>query len=249
MSRRSGLGVGARSPRVSSRWLATPKLFGVLHALQSMGAVDVVILDGDQEQGEPIVEHGLDVRIKQVLDVVPKPNAGLLQRLRWTINPDSDYPNGCGVTAEGQQQLLSSVGAYDLVWFFKLRAPDLLPNRFWPHSVVDIDDVPSTCEYVNLQVYTSLAERAAAMRRLIAWRRREQRLDRRFSVLAVCSEDDRRYLQKIGITAPTHVIPNAFAAPSKEPVRTVATPPRVGFIGLLQHPPNREGIHWFVKNC
>jgi glycosyltransferase involved in cell wall biosynthesis len=67
--------------------------------------------------------------------------------------------------------------------------------------------------------------------------------------LAVCSEGDRDYLRDMGAAAPVHVIPNAFAKPSSEPVRCPAVPPRVGFIGLLEHFPNRDGIHWFANKC
>ncbi|MBV9339493.1 MAG: glycosyltransferase [Acidobacteria bacterium] len=30
---------------------------------------------------------------------------------------------------------------------------------------------------------------------------------------------------------------------------TPVIPPRIGFIGHLSHLPNREGIHWFVREC
>jgi glycosyltransferase involved in cell wall biosynthesis len=53
----------------------------------------------------------------------------------------------------------------------------------------------------------------------------------------------------MGVAAPLHVIPNAFAKASSEPVRCPAVPPRVGFIGLLEHFPNRDGIQWFASRC
>jgi glycosyltransferase involved in cell wall biosynthesis len=115
--------------------------------------------------------------------------------------------------------------------------------------VLDIDDVPSTCERATLRVESGLRARLLTIRRLASWRRREKLLSDRFTVLTVCSDEDRSYLRGIGLKAPLHVIPNAFAKPSFEPIRCPATPPRIGFIGLLEHFPNRDGIEWFTSQC
>jgi polysaccharide biosynthesis protein PslH len=67
-------------------------------------------------------------------------------------------------------------------------------------------------------------------------------------VLGVCSETDKRYLQNLGVDAPVHVLPNG-ANPPAAPVRRVATPPRLGFIGIFDYVPNRRGVEWFVRHC
>jgi glycosyltransferase involved in cell wall biosynthesis len=33
------------------------------------------------------------------------------------------------------------------------------------------------------------------------------------------------------------------------PVRNRSTPPRIGFMGIFDYPPNAAGVHWFVKEC
>jgi glycosyltransferase involved in cell wall biosynthesis len=76
------------------------------------------------------------------------------------------------------------------------------------------------------------------------WKRRESLLAERFSVLSVCSEEDRDYL---GEAAKAHVIPNGFARPAEAPKRDPSNPPRIGFIGVMGYPPNLEGIRWFVR--
>jgi glycosyltransferase involved in cell wall biosynthesis len=222
---------------------------GVLHALQQMGTVELVILDDEGETGELLFEPGLDLRVRHTFEAKPRAKRGVVQKLRWTIDPTSDYPNGCGVGIEATRRLLGSLHAYDLVWFFKLRSPDLFPNGPWPRSVLDIDDVPSMCERVKLHLNSSVRDRFLTLRQIFSWQRREKLLADRFSVLAVCSEKDREYLRHMGVAAPLHVIPNAFATPSSEPVRCPAVPTRVGFIGLLEHFPNRDGIHWFANTC
>jgi glycosyltransferase involved in cell wall biosynthesis len=74
----------------------------------------------------------------------------------------------------------------------------------------------------------------------------ERRLKSRFDVVAVCSEADRG---RLGNDPDVRVIPNGFEAPAIEPCRTPTSPPRIGFIGLLEYEPNAEGVRWFVDHC
>ena len=73
----------------------------------------------------------------------------------------------------------------------------------------------------------------------------ESRLADRFDVLAVCSAADRMLLGCDQI----RVIPNGFERPSVEPSPDPSTPPRIGFIGLLDYEPNRDGVRWFLDHC
>ncbi len=170
-------------------------------------------------------------------------------KIGWTLDPRSDYPNGCGVGSSELQCVLESLNEFDLIWFFQLRAPDSFPNSAWKRSVVDIDNIPSMYERAALQAGCGARDRFLALRRLISLRRREKLLGERFSVLAVCSEEDRNYLGQIGVKIPVHIIPNGFEKPLTEPVRSPATPPRIGFIGLFEYFPNRDAINWFVNKC
>jgi len=222
---------------------------GVLHALQEIGSVEAVILDDEDETGDLLLEPGLDLQIKHTFKVKPQVNTSIAQKLRWVIDPNSDYPNGCGVGADATQRLMASLSDYDLVWFFKLRSADLFLNRFWSRSVLDIDDVPSMTEGAKSHLNRSVRDTFLTRWRSFGWRRREKVLAHRFNVLTVCSEQDREYLKDLGTKLPVHVIPNAFAKPSGEPVRSPAVPFRLGFIGLLDHFPNRDGIRWFATNC
>jgi glycosyltransferase involved in cell wall biosynthesis len=145
--------------------------------------------------------------------------------------------------------VLQTAEEFDLVWHCKLRTPNMFPCWQWPRSVVDIDDVPSTFERAVLDSDPSKSKRLANWVRFLSWRQRDRRLGERFTVLGVCSEEDRRYLKGLGVDAPVHVIPNGFDRPSTVPVRTVATPPRIGFVGIFDYWPNRSGIEWFVSRC
>ncbi len=45
------------------------------------------------------------------------------------------------------------------------------------------------------------------------------------------------------------MIPNGFDSPINVPMRKVANPPRVGFIGVMDWHPNVDGIRWFADRC
>jgi glycosyltransferase involved in cell wall biosynthesis len=115
--------------------------------------------------------------------------------------------------------------------------------RRWPKTVLDIDDLPSRYQKSELKSAKSLTDRLLTMRRFWLWKRRERRLLQRFTLLGVCSKDDRDYL---GGDERIHVIPNGFEPPATITPRSPASPPRVGFIGLLRYAPNRDGVEWFA---
>jgi glycosyltransferase involved in cell wall biosynthesis len=220
----------------------------VLRALQNMGPVEVAILGDEYKNGDAISQTG-DGMVAHSLDVELRPNKGLFRKLEWTLDPKSNYPNGCRVEAAAMRGLLSRLDDFDLVWFFKPRTADMFPNAVWPRSVLDVDDVPSKYEGSNLKAGNGVIKRFYTVRRLLTWKRREKLLGGRFTVLTVCSEEDKQYLESIGIKGPIRVIPNGFELPKVEPIHSPVTPPRIGFIGLLDYLPNSDGINWFVKNC
>jgi glycosyltransferase involved in cell wall biosynthesis len=242
-------GITNSSPRIlyiSEPWThGGPQIryLNVLRALQQIGTVEVVTL-GDADG----VVTPQEVKHTHAYETEARPNVGLISKIKFTFDPRTDYPYGLAVSAEGIRQVLRRRKEFDLIWFFKQRAADVFPAMAWQRSVVDIDDVQSTYDRAALRVGDSL-DRLKALRSLFIWRRRERLLTTRFSVLTVCSEVDRKYLERIGVGVPIHVIPNGFERSNLDPVRSPVTPPRIGFIGAFDHLPNREGITWFVKKC
>lgn len=225
------------------------RCLNVLRALQQIGNVEVVFLGDEYLKGVQARQQGVEVKVAHILELTPRPNRGLLQKLRWTFDPASNYPYGWGVGQEGMDRVLRELDLFDLIWFFKPRAADMFPNAIWPRSVLDIDDVPSAFERTDLQTVRGPIDRLMTLRRLYTWTRRDKLLGERFTVLSVCSEEDKKLLGRLGVTAPIHVIPNGFDAPLDKPPRRAATPPRIGFIGHFEYFPNREGIRWFLDKC
>jgi glycosyltransferase involved in cell wall biosynthesis len=183
------------------------------------------------------------VKVKQLS------SKGLVGKVRWALDPRSTYPHGCGADKETSRRILQMANTFDLVWFYKLRTANMFAQSGWPHSVVDVDDVPSTFEHATLQQNGHLQDQILTRLRVFSLRRRERLLPERFTVLSVCSKADQAYLREMGIDAPIHVIPNGFDPPRQNPVRRPATPPRIGFSGIFDYPPNVDGIRWFVDKC
>ncbi len=235
---------------VSETWThgAQVRYLSILQALRQVGTVEVAMLINPVANYASTSMLGSPMPVAYTFETRLEPNNTLAQKLKFALDPRTDYPYGLAVSREGHEQLARSVEEFDLIWFFKQRSADMFPNASWRCSVVDVDDVQSTYERAVLRLGRP-ADRLRALRAFYVWRRRERLLDGRFDVLTVCTEEDKNYLRRLGVHCPIHVIPNGFEKPGLEPVRNPATPPRIGFIGGFDHLPNREGVTWFLKYC
>jgi hypothetical protein len=198
----------------------------IARALEHVGRVDVVRVDGEV-----------------------RPNTRIADKINWVMNARITHPHGLAIPERDRDRIVNMTQRADMLWFFKLRTANLFDRWRWPRSVVDIDDVPSAFERSAMNNAPSAAKGAAAAVRYWSWRRRERLVGERFTVAAVCSDADKRYLQTVGTDAPVHVIPNGFERPQTLRRRQTAGSPRIGFIGVLDHQPNLDGIRWFVRNC
>jgi glycosyltransferase involved in cell wall biosynthesis len=214
-------------------------------ALKECGDVSVVVVSPTATWPDANERTAAEFRVVGEVDgaIVGR---GFTDRIRRTLNPRFINVHALLASEEEQRRIYQLAEAADIVWFLKLRSANILNRWHWPHSVMDIDDVPSTYS----RTVSATAEKAIerARRRLHVWieRRRERLLLERFTVLSVCSEIDRRLL---GFAERLHVIPNGFERPTEAPIRNPASPPLIGFMGLFNYAPNCEGVQWFVDNC
>jgi len=139
--------------------------------------------------------------------------------------------------------LLGLIQQHDLTWIHTIRTANWFRIYRWPHSVLDVDDLPSRTRLSAAQASDSPQERLMDLRRACIWRRRERLLPDRFDILTVCSEDDRQYL---GNPDRTYVIPNGSHPQAPRPPSTSRLP-RIGFIGNCTFAPNEEGLKWFIR--
>jgi polysaccharide biosynthesis protein PslH len=221
----------------------------VARALRERGDVEIVVVGGEGAEDEWMGLRKKEFSVACSFPVATQPSQGLYRKLAETFDPRRHYPDCYGADQQAMRRVQTIAQEFDVVWFCKLRTADNFPTWAWPRSVVDIDDLPSMYERSIFRTEIGVRRRIASARRLMNLSRRERLLSERFSVLVVCSEADKRYLQKWKIRTPLHVVPNGCTPPSGLPVRRLANPPRIGFIGVFDYGPNLDGITWFAREC
>jgi glycosyltransferase involved in cell wall biosynthesis len=215
-------------------------------ALQKIGDVTVSVVSWDDPQPDVVERTQKVFAVQPPVKVLARPNRGIIDRTRWALDTHFLNVHGCVADPSDRQRLLAEIDKFDLVWVLNSRTPNILDQWRWPHSVLDIDDVPSTYLRTIWQNGASLKDKLKAGVMMKLFKRREQLWTQRFSAISVCSENDRQYL---GDGDRIHVIPNGFERPAAEPVPRPVDPPRIGFIGLYSYPPNLEGMRWFIDKC
>jgi glycosyltransferase involved in cell wall biosynthesis len=218
-------------------------------ALRELGTVETVVVQSESEDEKRANEPCTVLKVGYSIKLTPRSRPGLWRKLRQALDPRICYPHGWGADNNGSDYVLKRIKDFDLIWFGNFRTAHMFENWSWPRSVLDIDDLPTSVEWSNLRIASSLRTRLLQIVRINSWRRREKVLGDRFTVIAACSDADKTYLRKIGCRGSIHVIPNGFERPPTDPVRKPAAPPRIGFVGPFSHPPNLDGIRWFVEEC
>jgi glycosyltransferase involved in cell wall biosynthesis len=229
---------------VTSCWPHDKNHGGQLRALQ-MGRVSLAVIGAHDVETRIKTKTAEEFELKQELKVTPCSARNIFERTASIFDPHFINIHGVAADTKDEAKLIDSQGNYDLTWFFKLRTANYFTKSRWQKAVVDVDDLPSTMEKSSSNGGSPYL-RLKSQVRTFALRQHENRLDRRFDVLGVCSEDDRN---RLGGGANIHVIPNGIARPGILPPRNPSLPPRIGFIGLYTYEPNLKGVHWFVQNC
>lgn len=218
----------------------------VASALQTIGQLDfmVVKLADDEREVNAANDGGYSVR--RIVKLESIGTRSLVERVRCGLDPRFIGFYGHAASVADRAFVMGELPKYDLVWLHNMRTPNTLGRWAWPKSVMDVDDIPSTFYRTVREQATGLGARWSAGLKLLVARRREHFLAERFNVVSVCSEADRQYL---GLQQKVHVIPNGFARPAGEPLRQPVTPPRIGFIGTFDYPPNVASVRWFINEC
>ena len=244
-----------RAPRIlyiASSWPHGESFGGQLRALhigralQSMGTVTLVVVSSDAATPEMLRKAAEEFALEAPVEVKVQRNDGLLRRLQWAFNPRFINVHGCIADAADRERLFKCLNNFDLIWMLNSRTPNILGRWHWPHSVLDIDDLPSGFHRTVWQNGAGVIKKFKSGIEMHCSKRRERFWKERFGVLSVCSEADRNYL---GGGEHVHVIPNGFERPAHEPRWHPIDSPRIGFIGLFSYSPNLEGITWFLREC
>ncbi len=212
--------------------------------LRRVGKVELLLVADNPIEKAAIDEARGEFGDIQILPAPKRELAGFIDRLRHELDPGflGTFPSA--MDPADRATLLERAGKVDLVWIHSIRTANATGISRWPRSVLDIDDLPSLQYDSAAESHGSPCRRLLDLRMSWIWRRREMRLARRFDVLAVCSELDKR---RLGGTEQLHVIRNGFDIPAPLPP-VKSSKPRLGFIGTFNWEPNVEGIQWFVRS-
>jgi glycosyltransferase involved in cell wall biosynthesis len=121
--------------------------------------------------------------------------------------------------------------------------------------VADLPDtVPAVLELQNVgwHYYENRARAARGLARAASgaearrFRRHDARWFSRYAALVAVSDRDREDLAAATST-PVETVPNGVAADELRPAAGDGEPDTLLFTGTLSHPPNAEGIRWFVE--
>ena len=210
-------------------------------ALQEIGEVHFVVAGFDGRSEE---RNGSQFVVDRSFPLKPTAGKTGWSRVRDALSARSINPYGHAVEPEAQTWIGGHLENFDLVWIYNLRTAGAFGRWAWPKSVIDVDDVPSMFLRSVAPNEKNIVSRVRQQFKMYVAQRRERLLSDRFTVVAVSSDEDRRYLK---LPSPVHVIPNGFESSGMEPVRRVGVPPRIGFIGGLDYEPNADAVRWFVE--
>lgn len=214
----------------------------VARALEHVGDVTIRVVGSDAEDPPPSKTTNSGFNIERAIPAAVRPVRTAFERIRWAVDLRFLNVHGFVASLEDRARFSAAFDDYDLIWVQNARTPSLLQIWRWPHTHLDVDDLPSSSESIvgDAGIGTQLKSRARRM----FLRRRELHYRYRFTTLSICSEADRRYVGGNGI----HVIPNGYPTPQAVPVRSIELGrPRLGFIGLYSHAPNFDGVNWFLR--
>jgi glycosyltransferase involved in cell wall biosynthesis len=227
---------------------AQQRVLNVGKLLSRFGEVSFVIVPTEHEDEETARRTMRDWNVRRIIRPLPVSPSQRLdrlsQRFRHEFDPTYMATDPYAVSEPDRAALRELIQQHDVIWVHTVRTANWFRIYRWPHSVLDVDDLPSRSLRSAAQSGDSPVGRLLDFRRSLIWRRHERTLSERFDILTVCSEDDRRYLRNPNRT---HVIPNGanlLAARS----RVLSEPPRIGLIGNCTYMPNEEGAKWFIRD-
>lgn len=226
---------------------AQQRVLNLAKLLRLFGDVSFVIVPTEEENEETACRTEREFDVRRVIRPLQEAPAGVLDRLsrrfRHEFDPMYMATDPFVVSASERIATQNLIDQYDIVWVHTIRTANWFRIGRWPHSVLDVDDLPSRTYWSEAQSPKSQTRRFHDLRMSWIWKRRELMFPERFDVLTACSEEDKRYL---ACPDRTYVIPNGAAVQplSKSPR---SFPPRIGFIGNCTFKPNEDGLVWFIS--
>ncbi|MGA9061101.1 MAG: glycosyltransferase family 4 protein [Terracidiphilus sp.] len=227
---------------------AQQRVLNIGRLLSRIGDVSYVIVPTEQEDEETARQTQCEFDVRRVIRPVPVEPVNsfnwFVQRFRHEFDPMYMASDPYVVSAADRVIAEELIQQHDIIWVHTIRTAHWFRIYRWPHSVLDVDDLPSRTYQSSAQSASSPVRRLLDLRMSWIWRRRELTFPDRFDLLTVCSEEDRRYLGRLDRI---HVIPNGAHPVAPRP-HTRSALPRIGFIGNCTFKPNEDGLNWFIRD-
>ena len=215
-------------------------------ALREIGDVTLLVVSDDIETEAAREITAREFHVVPQIRPHPAPRRRIGAKLRRVVDSHNLDVHGIVACEPDRQRVLHYISEHDLVWVMNARIPSLLQIWRWPHTHLDVDNIPSAQLRAASGAATGWMSQLKTQAQWLFQLRRERHYCERFTSLSVCSEADRIDLGHNGV----HVIPNGFARPTMTPVRTLSCQtPRIGFIGLYSYAPNLDGVQWFLEHA
>lgn len=236
---------------VTSHWPHAPaygaqqRVLNIARLLSHFGDVSFVIVPVEREDETTLIRTKQEFDVRAVIrPTTIRRSAWLTHRLRHELDPRYMVTDPSVISESDRQLMCSLIRQHDITWVHTAKVANCFRIYRWPHSVLDVDDLQSRLYKTSSESGDRFLRRILDRRMAWIWRRRERMFRDRFSVLATCSENDRRYLSG---QDPIYVIPNGF-----HPLQTRHNPspeaPRIGFLGTCRYMPNGDGVLWFIRD-
>lgn len=226
---------------------AQQRVLNISRLLSRFGDVSFFLAPHEPDYEQTVSRTSSEADIRRIVRSLPIDGTSYLDyirhRVRYELDPTYLATHHLTVREDDRDALVKLMQEHDLTWVHTIRTANLFGINRWPRSVLDVDDLPSSVYWSEVQSGRNPTRRLLNSRLTYMWRLRERLLTKRFDALTVCSEEDRRYL---GGHEKIHVIPNGFN-PLVVPPRIHSESPRIGFIGTCKYRPNQEGMQWFIR--
>jgi glycosyltransferase involved in cell wall biosynthesis len=228
---------------------ATVRALNVFRLLARIGQVRIVLASRHEEHLRDANSSLGGFELVHVVRFQPAGKRTLTDRWRYEFDGRFLNTYGYQAVAKDVERLQALIATHDLVWIHGLRIANGFGLWRWPHSILDLDDIPSCVDRTAMAQARSVLEKLRRYRQVLIWQRREKFLMERFAAICVTNAPDRTELcRELGVSDRISVVPNGFTVPRETPSRRPSVPPRVGFVGSFHHTPNRDGLRWFIKH-
>ena len=220
------------------------RVLNLCRQLAKIGKLSIALICRGGIDQEAVEKTRSEFELAHLAQVLPDTLTNLSDRLRFELDPTYLNTHFSTVSERDRAELLRLIRLNDVVWVHTLRTANECRIFRWPHTVLDMDDIPSRLYTTVARNGSRVVRRCLDYRMSLIWRRRERLIGQRFDVVSVCSDEDREYLRD---SPKIQTVPNGFAPPITIPNRVRSLPPLLGFIGWFRWVPNVDGIRWFLE--